>query len=76
MMDPGVLVILLLFGTPLVLIVGAFVIIGLIIMKSGSKKGTALSADEARIMQELHQGLSKLEKRIENLETIFIEQKQ
>ncbi len=30
-------------------------------------------ADEAKLMQELHQGLSRMEKRIEALETILLE---
>lgn len=37
------------------------------------KKGRHSDADEARLMQEIHQGMMKLEKRLEALETIVIE---
>jgi len=39
------------------------------------KGGSGLDAEEARLVQELHQGLSRLEKRIESLETIVLERK-
>ncbi|MDQ8184871.1 hypothetical protein [Pelagicoccus sp. SDUM812002] len=37
--------------------------------------GSSLNEEEARIMQELHQSLGKMEKRIEALETIIINKK-
>ncbi|MBC2605891.1 hypothetical protein [Pelagicoccus albus] len=40
-----------------------------------SKNGAQLSEEETRIMQELHQSLHKMEKRIEALETIIINKK-
>jgi phage shock protein B len=57
----------------LVLILGG---IGLILLLSGgaSKGGTkGLNADETRIVQEIHDGLSRMEKRVESLETILLE---
>ncbi|MDQ8200708.1 hypothetical protein QEH56_21250 [Pelagicoccus enzymogenes] len=38
-------------------------------------RGSSLSEEETRIMQELHQSLSKMEKRVEALETIIINKK-
>lgn len=40
--------------------------------KSGGRDQEA-QAEEAKLMQELHQGLSRMEKRIEALETILLE---
>ena len=42
--------------------------------KGGSiRKGEQFHADETRIIQEIYQGLSKMEKRVESLETILLE---
>lgn len=40
-----------------------------------AKGGNGLTEEEARIMQDLHNSLSKMEKRIEALETIIINKK-
>ena len=40
-----------------------------------AKGGAGLSEEEARIMQDLHQSLQKMEKRVEALETIIINKK-
>lgn len=37
------------------------------------RKGEQFHADETRIIQEIHQGLSRMEKRVESLETILLE---
>ena len=63
--------ILLFFFGPLltIIVLGAVVFLGLKLLK-----GNALGqADEARLIQEIHQGLSGLETRIEVLETILLE---
>lgn len=39
------------------------------------KSGNMLSEEETRIMQDIHQSLIKMEKRIEVLETIIINKK-
>lgn len=38
-------------------------------------QGSMMSEEETRIMQELHQSLNKMEKRVEALETIIINKK-
>ena len=40
-----------------------------------AKGGAGLSEEESRIMQDLHQSLQKMEKRVEALETIIINKK-
>ncbi len=37
------------------------------------RKGEQFHADETRTIQEIHQGLSRMEKRVESLETILLE---
>jgi phage shock protein B len=57
------------------------IICGTIISLTKSKRehkrthGSSLNEEETRIMQELHQSLSKMEKRVEALETIIINKK-
>lgn len=48
----------------------AIAIVMLIVGKG--KKGRRSDADDARLMQEIHKGMMKMEKRIEALETIVI----
>jgi phage shock protein B len=42
---------------------------------SGGKRTAGLHEDEARIMQEIYQGLSRMEERIEALETLVLDPK-
>jgi len=43
------------------------------IQKGGSiRKGEQLNTDETRLIQEIHQGLSRMEERVEALETILL----
>ncbi|MBW2123030.1 MAG: phage-shock protein [Deltaproteobacteria bacterium] len=62
-------------GAVLVLvIVGSTILIGIKIVKGGvSKKSRKLQEDEARMIQEIYQGLSKMEERVEALETIILD---
>lgn len=40
--------------------------------KSGGKAGST-NADETRLIQEIHHGLQRMEKRVESLETLMID---
>lgn len=40
----------------------------------GLKKTAKSDADETRLIQEIHQGLTKMEGRIESLETLLLDQ--
>jgi phage shock protein B len=56
-------------------IIGSTILIGLRIAKGGMfRKGQAGEADETRLIQELYQGLSKMEERVDALETILLDQ--
>ncbi|MFA6240962.1 MAG: hypothetical protein WC655_08540 [Candidatus Hydrogenedentales bacterium] len=53
------------------------VLVLVIILKAvtSSKRNAGLHEDEARVMQEIHQGLSRMEERIEALETLVLDPK-
>lgn len=57
-----------------VIIVGFFILAALKIIFSGSRLRNG--SDEARQVQELHQGLERLESRLDALETILLEDKE
>ena len=52
---------------------GTFVLLAIKMLKSGSRKSRVDSEDEARMIQEMFQGLRKMERRIEALETILLD---
>lgn len=58
-------------GLVLLVLTGAGVALFRVI-KGGSVSGS--DPEEARLIQELHQGLSRLEERVESLETILMDQ--
>jgi hypothetical protein len=56
-------------------IVGSTILMAIRILKGGfSRKGRDLQAEEARMIQEIYQGLAYMEKRVDALETILLEQ--
>ncbi len=72
----GALVLATIFGgTILVLaIIGSTVLMGIKLLKGGtSRSNQKIQSDEARIIQEIYQGLSQMEKRIETLETLILD---
>ncbi len=69
-MDPFVFVIIIVS-----IVFGSIVSLAKTDKKSKSKRGANLSDEETRILQEIHQSLGKMEKRIEALETIIINRK-
>jgi phage shock protein B len=56
---------------------GLVVVVGIvaytIIMLVNGRRSNLLSDDESRLMQELHNGFTKMERRVETLETLLIE---
>ena len=62
-------------GAVLILaIVGSTILIGIKIVKGGvSRKSQKFQADEAKMIQEIYQGLSRMEGRVEALETIILD---
>jgi phage shock protein B len=72
----GVLITAIVFGgTVLALaIIGSTILMAIKILKGGlSRKGQKFQADEARIIQEMYQGFSRMEERVEALETIILD---
>ncbi|MBN1517634.1 hypothetical protein JXA32_13810 [Candidatus Sumerlaeota bacterium] len=71
-----IIAICLIFGIPIVAIICGSLVEALKVIKGESGgKNAKLSEDETRLIQELHQGLLRMEKRIEALETILLEDK-
>ena len=72
----GVLIVAIVFGgSVLVLaIIGSTILMAIKILKGGlSRKGQKVQTQEARMIQEIYQGLSRMEARVEALETIILE---
>jgi phage shock protein B len=70
------LIALLIVLVPLVVVaLLAAVVVGLLRSVTGRsvRRNPRQEAEEARIMQELHHGMARIEDRVENLETIILE---
>ena len=73
----GLMFFVIVFGGVILIlaILGSTVLMALKILKGGlTKKGQQTDADETRVVQEIYQGLSRMEKRVDALETIIIDQ--
>jgi phage shock protein B len=58
-----------------IVIIGAIFLLAIRILKGSSGRGgEGTSSDEARVIQEIYQGLSRMEERVEALETILLDQ--
>lgn len=73
MYGPGEMTILLVFGIPIIAIIGGVLIAIVKILKSDGRGKDQLSAEEAKILHELQRGLDRMERRVEALETILTE---
>jgi len=72
--NPGTLAVLLIFGFPFLIVGGFFLIWAMRIYKGGSgQQDEQLRAQETKLIQEIHQGLIRMEERIEALETILLD---
>jgi len=57
------------------IIIAGVILLAIQILKGGSASGgTGINSEEAKIIQEIYQGLSRLEERVEALETILLDQ--
>lgn len=55
-------------------VIGSTILMGLKILRGGvSQRGQKSQSDEAKIIQEIYQGLARMEERVESLETILLE---
>ena len=58
----------------ILVVLSSTAVIILKILKGGaSPKGQKTKTDEAKMIQEIYQGLAKMEERVESLETILLE---
>jgi phage shock protein B len=72
----GALILAIIFGGVILslLIIGGTILMGIKIAKGGvSRKHQHSQAEEARMIQEVYHGLTRMEKRVEALETIILE---
>jgi len=72
----GVFIVAIVFGGSVlvVAIIGSTILMAIKILKGGlSRKGQRVQSEEARMIQEIYQGLSRMEARVEALETIILE---
>lgn len=44
------------------------------LVQGGGRRGRTLQTEEAKLIQEVYHGLSKMEQRVETLETLLLEQ--
>ena len=74
-MPEAVIVVTVFAGSVLILaIIGSTILMGLKIIRGGATPGGQKSQlKEARVMQEIYQGLARMEERVEALETIIID---
>ena len=57
-------------------IIGSTILMAIKIIKGGvSREGQKSQAEEAKMIQEIYEGLSKMEQRIDSLETIILDSK-
>jgi len=72
----GVLALSIIFGGAVLIlaIIGSTILMVVKIIKGGvSRKGRQDQTDEARLIQEIYQGLARMEERVEALETIILD---
>lgn len=65
-----ILIVFIVIGLPILCVTG---LIMLLVLRKGNRSSDTLNRSETKLIQELHQGLNRLESRIEALETILIE---
>jgi len=73
-----VLIVAIVFGGSVLAlaIIGSTILMAIKILRGGlSRKGQKLQGEEAKMIQEIYQGLSRMEERVEALETIILDSK-
>ncbi|HIJ73399.1 MAG TPA: phage-shock protein [Candidatus Hydrogenedentes bacterium] len=72
-----ILIVLAVLAIPLAaILMPAILILGIVKIASGGRKGRTsrkLEAEETRLIQDIHKGLSKLAERVDALETILLD---
>ena len=73
---PGVIVVAIVFGGIVLAlaIIGSTILMGIKLIKGGiSRKDRESQTDEAKMIQEIHHGLTRMEERVDALETIILD---
>jgi phage shock protein B len=74
----GALIVTIVFGGIVLAlaIIGSTILMAIKILRGGlSRKGQKFETEEARMIQEIYEGLSRMEERVEALETIILDSK-
>jgi len=73
----GLLTALVMAGATVVglVILGTIFLLGVRLLRPGAAKPRGDDAEEARLLQEIHRSLSRLEERVETLETLVLDPK-
>ena len=74
----GIMIVAIVFGGIVLAlaIIGSTILMAIKILREGvSRKGQKHQAEEARMIQEIYQGFSRMEERVEALETIILDHK-
>ncbi|HIJ73400.1 MAG TPA: phage-shock protein [Candidatus Hydrogenedentes bacterium] len=73
--DPAALAIILIFGLPVVAVLGHYFVETMKVVRgdAAKKKSKELDAEETELIQQIYKGLQRMEQRIEALETILME---
>jgi phage shock protein B len=72
----GVFIVSVVFGSAIIILalIAGTILLAIRMIKGGrSPKDRQHQADEAQMIQEIYQGMSELEKRLESLETILLD---
>lgn len=67
------LIVFLVFGLPLLCLTAIILVPVYLVVRPG-RGGGALNADETRVIQEIHDGLVRMEQRVEALETVLADE--
>ena len=69
----GITIVFIVIALPLIIIAGA-ILLAIKIIKGGASSGDPKEqANETRMIQEIYQGLGRMEERVEALETILLD---
>ena len=72
----GILILAIIFGGSVLALalIGSTTLMAIKIIKSGiSRKGQNVQTEETKMIQEIYQGFSRMEERVEALETLILE---
>lgn len=71
--DYDVLELILISSLVGLVLLGTFLLVAIKMIQGGRKQKRANLADEVRMIQEIYQGMHKMEQRVESLETILFD---